>query len=37
MKRWILALMLILSAGSGALAGPEEGERDWFGQPPICC
>lgn len=37
MKRLILVLVLMLTAGTGAVAGPEEGSRDWFGSPPICC
>lgn len=37
MKRWILVLMLVLTTGTTVALGPEEGERDWFGPPPICC
>lgn len=37
MRRWLLVIMLVLTAGTGAYAGPEEGSRDWLGQPPICC
>ena len=38
MKRWFLVLMLFLTASGGIVtAGPEEGERDWFGGPPPCC
>ncbi len=37
MKRLVLALMLILSAGSGAYADYEEGTHDWYGTMPTCC
>jgi hypothetical protein len=33
-KKLILALALILSAGSGAVV---DAEHDWFGEIPICC
>ncbi len=41
MKRFVMVVMLALAAvvmsGIPAAAGPEEGSRDWFGPPPVCC
>lgn len=37
MRRLFLAVMLALTTGAYAVAAPTEGERDWFGPPPICC
>lgn len=41
MKRWVMVFVLalagVLATGITAAAGPEEGPRDWFGDPPPCC
>lgn len=37
MKRLLLILMLVLSAGTGAYADFEESSHDWYGKPPSCC
>jgi hypothetical protein len=38
MRRCILVILLVLSAGTAmANAAPDEDERDWLGEPPVCC
>lgn len=40
MRRFVLVMAVLLAflvTGGSAMATPDEGERDWFGHPPLCC